>query len=517
MKQPAVFLVGAGPGDPGLITSLGLERLRTADVIIHDHSVPARLLKHARPNAELIDVGQTSDEAAQQAISILIAEKAREDKLVVRLKRGDPFVFDRGGEEALFLREHGIPFEVVPGIPAAIGAAAYAGVPVWYSGGGDTITLVRAYGEEGRKLPDVDWASLVKLEGTLICYAGGPELPRVLDALRSNGWPLDGEAVIVYGGTTAAQETIAGTLEELLVHAEAHVRRTTAILIAGRVVGFREHLRWYDSRPLFGRRVLITRPREQAAELADRLAALGAETIEAPMIRIAPADDLAPLRRAAENVDAFDWIVFTSGNGVEAFMNVLLDGTRDLRALKGPLLCAVGTGTAERLMRFGLRVDLLPTEFRSEGVIAALEQRGSLDGARILLPRGDIARDVVADELRERGALVTDIIAYRTLLDDSPRDEDPDIYGLLLQGKIDVVTFTSASAVRNFARVYGPEQSVDLLRNTVVAAIGPVTAEAATQLGIAVTVQPATYTVPALVDAIAARFSPAHGTATQRT
>jgi uroporphyrinogen III methyltransferase/synthase len=272
----------------------------------------------------------------------------------------------------------------------------------------------------------------------------------------------------------------------------------------GRVTAFRDHLRWWDARPLFGRRVLVTRPREQAAELVDQLVAMGAEAIEAPMIRIEPPHDVGPLLEAAHasTTGAFDWIVFTSGNGVEAFMTALLDGSRDLRALGGVRVCAVGTGTAERLARYGLKVDLIPKEFRADAVAAAIAEVSALPRTRVLIPRGDIGRDVVADELRAGGAAVTDVIAYRTVLEDEQREGAPDIYRLLLDGTIDVVTFTSASAVRNFVKIYGEDQAADLLKHTIVAAIGPVTADAASQLGIEVRVQPATYTVKALVTAI---------------
>jgi uroporphyrinogen III methyltransferase/synthase len=505
-----VYLIGAGPGDPGLITVRGLECLQRADVVIHDHLVPSRLLGHARSGAELIDVGIAApQEMAQEAISLLIAEKAREGKVVARVKWGDPFVFDRGGEEALYLHEQRIPFEVVPGIAAGIGVPAYAGVPVTYPGGGDTITLVRGYEDESRDVPDVDWASLARLEGTIVCYAGAQQLPRMLDALLANGWPSDGQAVVIYNGTMPTQEAVDGTVAELLQKVRERPRRDPAILVVGRVVGLREHLRWYDARPLFGKRILITRPREQAGDLVDRLTALGADPIVAPMIRIDPPDDPGPLLRAADKPAAFDWIVFTSVNAVEAFMSALLDGSRDLRALAGPLLCAVGTGTAERLSRYGIRVDLLPQEFRGEAVVAALLGRGPVDGVRVLLPRADIGREVIADQLREAGADVTEVVAYRTVIEESARKEDPDVYGLLLQGRIDVVTFASGSAIRNFVKMYGADQTVDLLRHTVVATIGPVTTETATQLGIPVAVQPATATIPALVDAIAAHFASA--------
>ena len=506
-SRPVVFLVGAGPGDPGLITVRGLECLQTADVVIHDHLVSMRLLQSARSGAELIDVGTAApQEMAQEAISLLVAEKASEGKIVVRLKWGDPFVFDRGGEEALYLHERHIPFEVVPGIAAGLAVPAYAGVPVTYPGAGDTITLVRGYEDASRQVPNVDWASLARLEGTIVCYAGAQQLPRILDALVAHGWPGDGRALVIYNGTTTTQESVAGTIVELLETLRHPPRRDPAILVVGRVVGLRDHLRWFDARPLFGKRVLVTRPREQASELVDRLAALGAEAVLAPMIRIDPPHDPGPLMRAADNAGAFDWIVFTSVNAVDAFMNALLDGSRDLRALAGPRLCAVGSGTSERLSRYGIRVDLTPVEFTAEAAVAALLSRGAVHGLRVLLPRADIAREVIADQLREAGAVVTEVIAYRTVVEESAHKEDPDIYGLLLQGKIDVVTFTSGSAIRNFVKVYGADQGVDLLRHAIVASIGPVTTEVASQLGVPVAIQPTTYTIPALVDAIAAHF-----------
>jgi uroporphyrinogen III methyltransferase/synthase len=508
VTHPAVYLIGAGPGDPRLITVRGLDCLSTADVVVYDHLISARLLKYARHGAELIDVGHAAERPmAQEAISYLLAEKAREGKVVARLKWGDPFVFDRGGEEALFLHEQRIPFEVVPGIPAGIGVPAYAGVPVSYPGGGDTITLVRGHEDESRTLPNVDWASLARLDGTVVCYAGPQQLPRILEALMAHGWPGEEQAAIVYNGTMPGQETISGSIRELLEAVTKNARRTPATLVVGRVAGFREYLRWYDARPLSGRRVLVTRPRDQAADLVDRLATLGAESVEAPMIRIEPPEDPSDLMDAAGRADEFDWIVFTSANAVEAFMTALLDGNRDLRALKGPRLCAVGSGTAEKLSQYGIKVDLIPDEFRAEGVLTSLAALGPLEGARVLLPRADIARDVVSQGLRAAGATVTDVVAYRTVLEDTQREGDPDVYGQLLEGRIDVVTFTSGSAVRNFAKIYGAEQVVDLLKRTVVAVIGPTTAESARSLGIPVTVQPSPSTVPALVDAIAAHYA----------
>jgi uroporphyrinogen III methyltransferase/synthase len=507
-RRPRVFLVGAGPGDPGLMSVRGLECVRTADVIVHDPRIPKSLLKEARSGAEVIDIGRASAQGmAHEAISYLLADKAREGKRVARLSWGDSFVFDHGGEEALYLKEQGVPYEIVPGIPAAIAIPAYAGVPLSYPGAGDTITLVRGYEEGNRTLADIDWKSLVALRGTIVCYAYGHELPKLLERLIAAGWPDDGQVMVVYNGTLGDQETHTGTASTLLESLRDHHRRAPALLVAGAVVGFRDHLRWFDTRPLFGRRVLITRPRGQAAELADRLASYGAQSVEAPMIRIAPPEDREPLRQAVAEASTFDWIIFSSTNAVDAFMTALFEGGRDVRALAAPQLCAVGTATADRLARYSLTVDLVPEEFRAEAVVAAVTAQEAISGRRVLIPRADVGREYIAEHLRELGAEVTEVIAYRTVLEDTPGPDDPDVYGMLLQNRIDVVTFTSPSAVRNFARLYGAEQSADLLKNTVVASIGPVTTDAAEALGITVTVQPSLSTIPALVDAVAAHFA----------
>jgi uroporphyrinogen III methyltransferase/synthase len=253
---------------------------------------------------------------------------------------------------------------------------------------------------------------------------------------------------------------------------------------------------------LFGRRVLVTRPRKQAAEHAQRHSALGAHPVEAPVIRVAPVEDGRPLAEAVAAVHTFDWIVFTSVNAVDAFMKALYESGRDVRMLKGPRLCTVGPGTAEQLAQHCIKVDLVPADFRAEGVVSAITAAGAVAGTRVLLPHADIGRELIADQLRDAGALVTDVVAYRTVLEDPRDDDDPDVYRLLLEGSIDVVTFASPSAVRAFSTIYGEEQAADLLKNTVVAVIGPTTAEAARQLGINVTIQPAAATIPALVDAI---------------
>jgi uroporphyrinogen III methyltransferase/synthase len=502
-----IYLIGAGPGDAGLITVRGLQCLRSADVVLYDHLVHGRLLRFARPDAEKIDVGASAPQPLEQeAICYLLAEKAREGKTVARLKWGDPFVFDRAGSEALFLHEQGVQFEVVPGVPVGIAAPSYAGIPVTYPGGGDTLTFVRGHEDEGKSKSSIDWASLAKLDGTIVCYAGPQQLPDVLHSLLSHGRAGDDSAAIVYDGTLPTQATTAGTLESLARLTRDTDERRPGVLVVGRVVALRDHLRWFDARPLFGKRVLVTRPKDHAADFVERLEAAGAAVIEAPLVRILPPEDYVPLDEACARAGTFDWIVFSSTNAVEAFMDRLLAGPHDLRHLAGARLAVVGSATAERLARYGLKVDLIPAEFRAEALVRAIADTGDVRGMKVLLPHADIGREVIAEELRRAGAEVTEVVAYRTVVAEPEREGEPDIYRMLLEHRIDVVTFTSASAVRSFVQVVGAEPAADLLRTTVVAAIGPVTAEAARQYNIDSTVVPAQYTIPALVDAIVRHF-----------
>ncbi|HEY3885461.1 MAG TPA: uroporphyrinogen-III synthase, partial [Vicinamibacterales bacterium] len=336
-----------------------------------------------------------------------------------------------------------------------------------------------------------------------VCHASARQIGPLIHALVANGRPADETAALIYAGTTPRQETITGSLADIAERARPHER---AMLVVGRSVGLREHIRWFDERPLFGRCIVVTRSREQAGEFVDLLEDRGAEAILAPTIRIAEPEDPAALDRACQDASTYDWIVFTSANGVDAFMRRVL-ALGDIRDLKGVRLCAIGPSTAERLTRLGIRVDLVPDEYRAEAIAGALKAGEALAGKRFLLAHADIARELLGDELRAAGAEVTEVAAYRTLLAGGERDADHDVYRMLLDRQIDAVTFTSASTVKNFARIFGEDQVADLLRTTVVASIGPVTAEAAQQLGIATTVMPQRYTIPDLVDALVEHFA----------
>ena len=505
MNDARIYLIGAGPGDPGLLTLKGHRYLTTADVVVYDHLVHQRLLRMVRPGAETIDVGPAAPQPLEQdAICLLLAEKVREGKTVARLKWGDPFVFDSGGKEALFLHEQRVPFEVVPGIPSGIGSPTFAGIPVTYPEAGDTLTLVRGHEGDTDAPPKVAWNHLAHVSGTIVTYGAGPQLAAMVNALRRHGRPDQEPAALIYRGTLPTQHTIQGSLAEIGELVSGPDQREAAVLVVGRVIGLRDHLRWFDSRPLFGRQIVVTRPRAQASDLVERLEQLGANAVEVPTIQIVDPDDMAPLDEACGRIHTFDWAVFTSANAVSYFMRRLLAGPTDVRALNGVRLCAVGPATADALSQYGLKVDLVPDEYRSEAIVRVMARDHDLTGHSVLLPRGDLARDLLPTALRQAGAMPTTVIAYRTAPVDLETPASPDIYRLLLERQIDIVTFTSGSSVKNLVKALGEDQAADLLAHVDVACIGPVTADIAQRVGVTTTIMPSVSTVPSLVDAIVA-------------
>lgn len=488
------------------MTARGVRLLAEADVIVYDRPVEAAL-RWARPDAERILAGAPAErDVAQDALSMLLVEKAREGCIVARLKWGDPFVFDSGAKEALFLHEHRVPFEIVPGVPAAIGATAYAGVPLTYPGAGDALTFVRGHEDDIGALPSVDWQALARLDGTFTCFAGGPLVPAILQQLIDHGAAPDTEVALIYNGTEPNQRTVTGTIGELLTSTLAEPTTNLALLVVGRVVGLREHLRWFDERPLFGRRVVVTRSQEQARDLIDQLENLGAQAIQAPTFRLAPADDPESLDRAAASIDEYDWVIFQSANAVTRFLSALSRGPRDLRALGRVFVCAIGPSTADRLTAGGIKADVVAAEFGTESLGDAMEAKGTLVDRRVLIVRPDHLRSVVGEDLARRGALVTDLVAYRTAAAQADSPAAQQLYGLLLEGQIDAVTFTNPTAVERFAQLIGQEQAADLLNTVVVATIGPVTARAATEMGITAPLVASTYTVEGLVQTLVEHF-----------
>lgn len=499
-----VYLIGTGPGAPGLITARGQRCLDAADVVIYDRTVHPRVLDLAPAHAERIDVGRPAREATDQdAISYLLAEKAREGKVVARLKMGDPFLFDRGGEEALFLHEQGVPFEVVPGVLVTLAMATYAGIPLTYPGGGDTLTLVRGHEMGNGERIKVNWTHLAKLEGTVASHGGRDELLALVRGLLDHGRAADERAALVTQGSLAGQQTFVGTLADVAARLDDGLDGSAA-LVVGKVVGLRDHLRWFDQRPLFGRRILVTRAQHHAAELVGLLEAAGAEAVEAPVLRVAPLEHFDALDAATDAVATFGWVAFTNLSGTEAFLRRLFERGLDARALGGPRLCAIAVGTTDRLARSGIRVDLAVEGQGVDSVLEAMGGRAALGSQRVLVPGSAGGRDTVGEALAAAGADVTQAPSFRTLaVDDNP---ELDVYGQLLQRRIDVVTFTSAAAVRAFATLYGEEQVADLLAHATVAAVGPASADAVRRLGVEPAIAPAMPSIPALVDAIRAHF-----------
>jgi uroporphyrinogen III methyltransferase/synthase len=500
-----VYLVGAGPGDPGLLTVRAAELLARADVVVYDALVSPEALERAA-RAERIFAGKRGGQAQpmpQPEINRLLVELAARHEVVVRLKGGDPFVFGRGGEEALALVEAGVPFEVVPGVTAGVAAPAYAGIPVTHRGLSASVTLVTGHEDPAKLETELDWGALARGSGTLVFYMSVGRMTENFARLVEGGRSPDTPAAAVEWGTYPRQRTVAGTLATLPELAREAGIGAPSIVVVGEVVSLRGRLGWFDRRPLSGRRIVVTRARAQASELAARLVELGAEVVQLPTIRIEAPEDPMPLWRAVDEVAGFDWVVFTSANGVQRFFAVLEETGRDARALATAALCAIGPATAAELAKHGLKADLVPPEFVAEAALEALAAATELEGKRILLPRADIARSVLPDGLRERGAEVVEVAAYRTVRDGAGAEE---VRRRLAAGEIDLVTFTAGSTVRSFAELVGTD-----VGGARVASIGPVTSAAARELGLRVDVEADEYTIPGLVRAIRALYAEGAG------
>ena len=522
MSEGIVYLVGAGPGDPGLITVAGLDRLREADVIVYDRLVSDRLLDHARSDAELIYVGKipadvegaTGAPHDQDAISQTLVEKAREGRRVVRLKGGDPFVFGRGGEEAEALRAAGIPFEVVPGVTSAVAVPAYAGIPVTHRGVAASFAVITGHEEPGKPESAIDWPHLATAADTLVFLMGVKNLPEIVANLVANGRDETTPAAVIRWGTTPEQSTVAGTLADIAERVAEAGLTPPAITVVGEVVRLHETLSWFvqaggrpgDSRPLFGKRVLITRTRRQASNLARLLAAQGAIPVELPAIEIERVEDTASLAAAIDRLrdGGYAWCGFTSANAVEQTFEHLAGRGLDARALFGTGVFAIGPATAEALRSHGIAPDIVPNEYVAEAVVEAMRPHVSA-GDGVLLPRAESARAELVTGLESLGANVDEIVVYRAAV---PSDPDPEALAAIREGRIDVVTFTSSSTVRNLIAILGPAAAV--LKGEprpLIACIGPITAETARENGLAVDVMASEYTVEGLVEALVAHLT----------
>lgn len=507
MKQGKVYLVGAGPGDPGLITVKGLDCLIHADVIIYDHLIDDSLLDSANPGAEKIYVGKTAGchTMGQDEINALLVEKAREEKSVVRLKGGDPFVLGRGGEEAEVLAQNRIAFEVVPGVTSAIAAPACAGIPVTHRGLSSSFAVITGHEDPTKCESSIAWDKLATGVDTLVFLMGLNNLSPIVEKLLYHGREPSTPVALIREGCGPGQETVVGTLADIVAKATERELSPPVVIVVGEVAVLREKLRWFDNRPLFGKRILVNRSRRQASVLSRVLMERGAQPVQMPVIEIQALSDTNELDEAILNVSRYQWIGFTSVNGAETFFSRLRALKLDARWLKGTKIGAIGPATARALEKNGLYVDYLPETYTSEGFIAGLRSQ-DLVGCRFLLPRADIAPKDLVDGIARLGAEVHEVTAYRTVPENEVSSRGKQ---MLLAGNIDIVTFTSSSTVSNLVKMLGEEWKA--VNGAKVACIGPQTAAAAERAGLRVDITASNHTIPGLVEAMEEYFKTVGG------
>jgi uroporphyrinogen III methyltransferase/synthase len=507
MTTGVVYLVGAGPGDPGLLTLRGGELLVMCDAIVYDALANPALLALASVQerstpVELHDVGKrggASESARQNDINRLLVRLATEGKRVVRLKGGDPFVFGRGSEEAQALAEAGVRFEVVPGVTAGIAAPAYAGIPVTHRGLATSVTFVTGHEDPAKGEAKVDWSALARAGGTIVLYMGVKSLPRIVSSLEAGGMRTDTPAAAIQWGTHAHQRTVTGTLSTIAADIERAGLAAPVITVIGSVVSLREQIAWFDTRPLFGKRIVVTRARSQAASLSERLTALGAHVVEMPATRIELADP-EPLRAAIARLSEYGWAIFTSQNAVRIFWDALRADSLDARAFAGVKVAAIGPATASALLERGIAVDVAPDRFVAEALLDVLRDRRDVRGARVLYAAAAGARETLHDGLDELGALVDQVVLYQSVIDDSAAAE---LRQRVTDGAADLVTFTSASSVAGFVATVGE----DVARRLPAASIGPITTAAARDRGIDVAIEATESTIAGLVTAIGGHYA----------
>ncbi|MGQ9695172.1 MAG: uroporphyrinogen-III C-methyltransferase [Thermodesulfobacteriota bacterium] len=504
MNRGMVYLIGAGPGDPGLITLKGLNCLKKADVVIYDYLANEELLKETKEGAELIYVGKKGSEHTlpQKEINLLMVKKVREGKIVARLKGGDPFIFGRGGEEAEELARAEIPFQIIPGVTSAIAVPAYAGIPLTHRAYTSTIAFITGHEDPQKEKSQINWSKIATGAGTLVFLMGVGHLFSIIDELVKNGRDPQTPIALIRWGTLPEQETIVGTLATIKEDVKRREIKPPVIILMGEVIKLREKLNWYETLPLFGKKILVTRAREQASDLSERLREFGACPIEFPTIEFIPPASWADVDHCLKRMIAYDWLIFTSVNGVKFLMRRVLDLGMDIRDLKGPKICAIGPQTAEVLRGLNLQVDFVPSEYRAESILERWQGQ-NIRGKRFLIPRAKIARDILPTELRKAGALVDVVEVYQTILAQQDKEK---IRQLLREKKISAVTFTSSSTAHNFAEIFG-EEVRELMSGIPIASIGPITAAKAQSLGMETTIMPKEYTIPALVEALVVYFS----------
>ena len=493
-----VYLVGAGPGDPGLITVKGRECIEKADVLVYDYLAAPSHLAYAKKGAEIIYVGKKGGDhtLSQDGINALLVEKAKTGATVTRLKGGDPFIFGRGGEEAEVLIAEGIAWEVVPGVTSAIAAPAYAGIPLTHRKFTATLSLVTGHEDPNKENSNIDWDAISK-SGTIVFFMGVRNLPNIVEKLSACGKPAETPVALVRWGTTTSQETVAGTLSTIVEDVKKAGLKSPSIIVVGEVVSLRDTMKWFENRPLFGKRVVITRARKQASGLTSKLMELGAECLEAPVIEIEPIEGSKPVDDALATLKEYDWVVFTSVNGVITFFDRLFEKGLDARAMGSLKTACIGPSTAAELKKYGIGTDILPDSYVAESVVEAFASQ-AMKGAKILLPRAEEARPVIPVELTKMGAEVNEVAVYRTAIDATSSEK---VAEALTNRDVDMVTFTSSSTVKNFVSMI-PNGDLSLMEGVTVACIGPVTEETAKELGLTPHLVAESFTIDGLVDTI---------------
>ena len=510
---PMVYLVGAGPGDPGLITIRGKDLLERAQVVIYDYLASKKLLKYVPRDAEFIYAGKRgggNHTHTQEEINQMLIDRARSGRRVVRLKGGDPFIFGRGGEEIEELVAAGIPFEVVPGVTSATAAATYAGIPITHRQYTSTVAFVTGHEDPGKKNSNIAWDKLATGVGTIVVYMGIKNLGSITEKLIRFGRDPKTPVAVVRWASTSEQRTVVGCLENIAEVVRKNNIKPPSLVVVGEVVNLRDTINWYEKRPLFSKRIVVTRTRDQASELVSMLENYGAECLEYPTISLEPVDSYEILDRALESIGDFDWILFTSINAVDYFFKRLFDLGMDVRDLKGPRVAAVGRVTAEALSRRGIRADMLPEEFTGDGLAETLIREG-VAGRNILIPRALKARETLPESLADAGARVIVAPVYQNVLPTSIEGEElkNELHQALKEKRVDMVTFTSSSTVKNFVTLLGvsPEELLNLMAGVAIATIGPITAKTVQNYGLTVHVQPEEYTIPDLVENIVTYFA----------
>jgi uroporphyrinogen III methyltransferase / synthase len=512
--EPRVYLVGAGPGDPSLITIRGKQLLERAEVVIYDYLASKKLLNHVPRDAEFIYAGKrggVKHTHTQEEINQMLIDRARSGRRVIRLKGGDPFIFGRGGEEIEELVKAGIPFEVVPGVTSATAAATYAGIPITHRQYTSTVAFVTGHEDPSKQDSNIAWDKLATGVGTIVVYMGIKNLQTIMEKLIRYGRDPQTPVAVVRWASTSEQRTVVGTIENIAETVMKNNIKPPSLVIIGEVVNLRDTINWYEKRPLFSKRIVVTRTRDQASELVTLLENYGAECLEYPTISLEPVESYEILDQALADLETYHWLLFTSINAVEYFFRRLFELGKDVRDLKGPKIAAVGKVTAEALASRGIRADLLPEEFTGEGLAESLIKKG-VTGMRILIPRALKAREILPEKLTEAGAEVTVAPVYRNVLPTSTSGGQlkEELLADLQEKSIDLVTFTSSSTVKNFVTLLGistPAEMQKLMTGIGVAAIGPITAKTAEQYGLHVDVQPTDYTIPDLVDSIVTYYT----------